>query len=603
MIKKITPLFIFFISISFFAQNTTTLDAERDKTELLIGFNRRSDGPSAGAPFWTDPTFKPLLATMNPDIVRYPGGTQANYWDWSIGEFIPNSGKNMNSKEVVSVSDFVSALPARTKTVYVVNIARPTPATGVDVNATEAVLKSTATLNLKITDMLAAIAEFVTQGKIPYAVEVGNEFYFGNEEGGIFEIVESGGKYYSGWDTTNNVPYEHNDKKLATETNAKFYLDQCKEVVSQIIAVYPTMKFALVTTRRGNGTSSRESWNNTIYDELQNNATYATLKNDVYALTQHHYITNKYPTDPADETPISDNAGAVVAIADGITYPRDKQADYDQNPSQYKIWYTEYGATKENAEETWAGGLRAAATTLSFIDRGDKVGQLDYHHVTDQDVVNTTAASMRFAPVGITSYLFSMASADMTTMQKINFNTNPDAITGVESLYGYKFKSSEKETLVILNIDENAYANIKVDNLFTYINTMNLTQYWSTQPYVFGVYQGHSNIQSQTNTVTTTFNANMFSMIVIEVLNPILAVDDNEFKGVFELYPNPVTNIVLVSTQEKINEIQIFDVTGKQVLVVKDSSTNIDVSQLKPSIYFVKISTDKGVLTKKLIKN
>jgi len=363
------------------------------------------------------------------------------------------------------------------------------------------------------------------------------------------------------------------------------------------------MKFALVTTRRGNGTSSRESWNNTIYDELQNNATYATLKNDVYALTQHHYISNKYPTDPADETPISDNAGAVVAIADGITYPRDKQADYDQNPSQYKIWYTEYGATKENAEETWAGGLRAAATTLSFIDRGDKVGQLDYHHITDQDVVNTTAASMRFAPVGITSYLFSMASADMTTMQKINFNTNPDAVTGVESLYGYKFKSSEKETLVILNIDENAYANIKVDNLFTYINTMNLTQYWSTQPYVFGVYQGHSNIQSQTNTVTTTFNANMFSMIVIEVLNPILAVDDNEFKGVFELYPNPVTNIVLVSTQEKINEIQIFDVTGKQVLVVKDSSTNIDVSQLKPSIYILKIITDKGVSTKKLIKN
>ena len=99
MIKKITPLFIFFISISFFAQNTTTLDAKRDKTELLIGFNRRSDGPSAGAPFWTDPTFKPLLATMNPDIVRYPGGTQANYWDWSTGEFIPNSGKNMNSKE------------------------------------------------------------------------------------------------------------------------------------------------------------------------------------------------------------------------------------------------------------------------------------------------------------------------------------------------------------------------------------------------------------------------------------------------------------------------------------------------------------------------
>ena len=599
------------LSISFFAQNTTTLDAERDKTELLIGFNRRSDSPSAGAPFWTDPTFKTLLATLNPDIVRHPGGTQANYWDWSTGEFIPNSGKTMGSKEVVTISDFVSSLPTRTKIIFVTNMARPTPATGVDVNASEEILKSDATLSAKITDYLNALATFDAQGKLPFAVELGNEYYFGNEESGIFHIVQGADNIaYAGWDPTLNsgnggpIPHDggskNSNKTAATITNAKFYLYQCKEIVSQIKAVYPTMKFAVVATKGGG--SSRDSWNNTIYDELATNPDFSTLKNDVYALTQHHYITTKYPTDPSGVNPITNNTEAVAAIAEGISYPRDKQTDYNNSPSQYKIWLTEYGATKNNAEETWAGGLRAVATTLSFIDRGDKIGQFGYQHLTDQNVINTGAASMRFAPVGITSYLLSLASADMTTMQKINFNTNPDAVTGVESLHGYKFKNLEKETLVILNIDESQYANIKVDNLFDYTGTPNLTQYWSTQPYVSGVYDGHSNIQSQTNTVTTTFTANMFSMTVIEVLNSVLAIDDNDLEGKFNLYPNPVNDVLTISTQEKINEIQIFDVTGKQVLQIKNPTMTIDVSQLKSSIYILKIITDNRVSTKKLIK-
>jgi len=601
MLKTTTLLLILLLSINFFAQNTTTLDAERDKTELLIGFNRRSDSPSAGAPFWTDASFKTLLATMNPDIVRYPGGTQANYWDWSTGQFIPNSGKSMGQKEIVPISDFVNGLPARTKIVFVTNMARPTPATGVDVNASEEILKSDATLSAKITDYLNALATFDAQGKLPFAVELGNEYYFGNEESGIFHIVESGGKYYSGWDTANNAPYEHNDKKDATETNAKFYVSQCKEIVNQIKATYPTMKFALTATK--GGSTSRERWNNTIYDELANNPDFSTLKNDIYALTQHHYITTRYPTDPSGVNPITNNTEAVAAIAEGISYPRDKQADYDNSPSQYKIWLTEYGASKENAEEMWAGGLRAVATTLSFIDRGDKIGQLGYHHLTDQDVINTTAASMKFAPVGITSYLLSLASADMTTMQKIIFNTNPDAVTGVESLHGYKFKNDEKEALFILNINDTDMADIKVDNLFTYTGVRNLTRYSSTDPYVTGVYLGHSNIKSKTiNPLGNTFKSKGFSVTLIEVANTTLSVDKNEF-GDTQLYPNPVNDVLHISYQESINSVQIFDMTGKQVLQVKNSTRTIDVSQLKASIYILKIMTDNGVLTKKLIKN
>ena len=606
--KYTTYLLILFLSVNLFAQNTTTLDAERDKSELLIGFNRRSDGATQGGPWWTDTTFTPLLAQINPDVLRYPGGTQANYWDWTTGKFLDNTDKNWGNKEVLKIPEFLSVIPARTKVVYVVNMARPTPATGIDVNATEEILKSDATLNAKITDFLNALATFDAQGKLPYAVELGNEYFFGNVESGIFHIVQGADNIaYAGWDPSlnsgNGAPIPHDggsktsNKKQATVTNAKFYLYQCKEVVSQIKAVYPIMKFALVTTKRGNGTSSRESWNTTVYDELATNPDFSTLKNDIYALTQHHYLTNTY----GDQTVVSDIPTSKVAIAEGVSYPRERQADYDQSPAQYKIWYTEFGATKVNADESWAGGMRAAVLNLSWMDRGDKTGQLDYHHITDENVINTAAASMRLAPIGITSMLLEQASADMITMNKINFNTNPDVVTGIETLHGYKFKNLEKETLLIININDVGMANIKVDNLFTYAGVPNLTQYWSTQPWLSGVYLGHANIQSQTNTIGTTFTANGFSITVIEVANSALSVGENDLLDI-RLYPNPVSDILTITAKENINSIVIYDINGKQILSIENPSERVDVSELKPAVYLIKIITDSGVSNKKLIK-
>ena len=123
--------------------------------------------------------------------VRQLKAEKYDNWDWRTGKFLENTDKTWNNKEVLKIPGFVSVLPSRTKIVYVVNMARPTPSTGVSVTSNEKTLKSTATLNLKIDDMISAINKFKDAGKMPYAVELGNEFYFGNEESGIFHIVEN----------------------------------------------------------------------------------------------------------------------------------------------------------------------------------------------------------------------------------------------------------------------------------------------------------------------------------------------------------------------------------------------------------------------------
>ncbi|AJR04897.1 T9SS type A sorting domain-containing protein [Siansivirga zeaxanthinifaciens] len=601
-ITKLIPsalIVLFFSTFSTFGQTvTTTLDPTvRDISDLNIGFNRRSDNGT----WWTDTSFINLVSEMNPDVVRYPGGTQANYWDWSTGQFLENTDKAWGNKEVLLIPDFITALPSRTKIIYVVNMARPTPATGVSVNASEAVLKSDATLNLKITDMLNAIAEFVSNGKEPYAIELGNEFYFGNIEAGIFEIVEVDNngttEYYSGWDAANNQPYLTFDKRDATDISALFYLKQCKTVVSAIKAQYPNMKFALVTTKGGNGNSTRERWNNTIFNNLATNPEFSTLKADVDAVTQHHYLTDTY----GDQTVITDNATARVAIAEGIQYPIDAQSDYDLVPNDYKIWLTEYGVTKPNADLTWASGLRFAALAYSWLNRGDKIGQLDYHYISDANVVKT-GSPMILAPIGIAAKSLALASANMTEMQKITFSNNPISVNGVESLFGYKFKSGSRETVFIINISNASFSDVQIGNLFTYNGAQTLTRYHSGSPFVSGVADGDSNIVYTNTTLSGSLDARRFSISVIEV-DKTLNVSQNEFSKA-SVFPNPTSDVLNIKASEKINSLELYNINGVKVYSKENIENQfINISKLSSGVYILKLNTNNGSEFKRIIKN
>ena len=574
---------------------TTSLGAEvRDVSELNIGFNRRSDPGT----WWTDSSFINLVAEMNPDVVRYPAGTQANYWDWNSGQFIPNTDKTWGNKEVVTIPTFVNALPGRTKVVYVVNIARPTPSTGIAVNASEAILKSDATLNLKITDMLAAIAQFVSQGKTPYAIELGNEFYFGNIESGIYQIVqdEATGLFYSGWDEVNNQPFQSASKQDATDVTALFYLKQCKAIVTAIKAQYPNIKFALTTTKSGNRTSARVRWNNTIFDNLRNNPEFADLEQDIYAVTQHHYLNDSYGV----QTVITNNATAKVAIAEGIQYPIDKQSDYDMVPNDYKIWYTEYGEVKGIAEETWASGLRYAALVYSWLNRGDQVEQLDYHYISDNNVVQV-GSPMKLAPIGIATKLVAQASAEMTEMQRINFSTNPISVNGIESLFGYKFKNDTKETLLVININNRSFTDLQIGNLFSYSGSQTLTQYRSGAPYVAGVAEGDSNIRSINSNITDAFNARRFSISVIEVENT-LNTDDFSLDEI-SIFPNPVKDKLTIESINELESVCIYTINGTKVYTTNTILNNsISLNTLASGLYILKVQTSKGLKIKKFIK-
>ena len=90
-------------------------------------------------------------------------------------------------------------------------------------------------------------------------------------------------------------------------------------------------------------------------------------------------------------------------------------------------------------------------------------------------------------------------------------------------------------------------------------------------------------------------------------------------KGVMKLegailYPNPTTGGLTIELRQaqlpngelRINYVEIFDVFGKQIsshhLIASSSHYHINILHLHAGIYFVKITTENGIVTKKVVK-
>ena len=74
------------------------------------------------------------------------------------------------------------------------------------------------------------------------------------------------------------------------------------------------------------------------------------------------------------------------------------------------------------------------------------------------------------------------------------------------------------------------------------------------------------------------------------------------------IYPNPTTGELRITNYElRIDAIEVYDVYGRNLLKSETlnpkSETVINISHLSAGTYFLRITTEQGVVTKKIIKN
>ena len=106
--------------------------------------------------------------------------------------------------------------------------------------------------------------------------------------------------------------------------------------------------------------------------------------------------------------------------------------------------------------------------------------------------------------------------------------------------------------------------------------------------------------------VVAVYENNKKSVSIIGKISDDVNIDEYE-ETAFKVYPNPANDRLYIEAGTEINEVVVYDVSGR-VQNLRNSETqklrnSVDVSNLKAGIYFVKINTEKGNIVKRIIKD
>lgn len=84
----------------------------------------------------------------------------------------------------------------------------------------------------------------------------------------------------------------------------------------------------------------------------------------------------------------------------------------------------------------------------------------------------------------------------------------------------------------------------------------------------------------------------------------LTSISKNEFKASkISIAPNPTTNSITITSQEKIAKMELYTITGQTVLVQTNGKSQIDLSNLKSGIYFINVTLDEGtIISKRIVK-
>ena len=97
--------------------------------------------------------------------------------------------------------------------------------------------------------------------------------------------------------------------------------------------------------------------------------------------------------------------------------------------------------------------------------------------------------------------------------------------------------------------------------------------------------------------------ANEFSGLTGNIAYDFSTLNIEELEGnSISIYPNPVSEIIYIKSNLELTKIELFDILGKRVLTTNNTD-KVNVTNLKTGVYFLKIQSSKGQITKKIIKS
>jgi hypothetical protein len=389
----------------------------RTVTPTLLGLN----GVNTTGPRWDDSSFDSVLKEFAPGVIRYPGGTVANYWSWPNGWFQPGSWPGEPAR---AVND---TLP-----VFGVGLAAAGAVPMLNLNTVtfNGAIGSSAENSAMLGQQLQALHSAAAAGLPVKMVELGNELY----QSGYISTGPNGQDY------TKRFP------------NATDYATQMNAWISAIHSAFPGVKVATVATDANdvNGISQRRStWNASVLPVLKGED----------AVTIH------------DNLRVFDASSSPATV---LAYPYlhfQKLKSHELalfHSDQLPVWVTEFNLADQTAghvfQGTWLHGLFVAAQALLFTGDADitYAGLNATTGTASAPIFNSAHAlgsggpatvPLALSATGTTLSMIQAAFRRASAGQALSFSPGPVlGTTGAPALLGEVLTTSHGPEVLVVNL-------------------------------------------------------------------------------------------------------------------------------------------------------
>ena len=399
---------------------------------------------------WSNPDFVQAVNQVNPKLLRIPGGTESNYWDWQKGGLISNVREvmagypiNFRSQDLKynasKLEDIQKAIQAtNTVPIFVLNLA---------------------TSNLQ--SQLEMLRTAKALGMPIKYIELGNEFYI-------------------------NVPNYR--RVFPTSTD---YAKTASKWAEAIKKEFPSAQISLVgVVPKSQDSMRRKNWHRSLLYSAMHQADAVTIHiYNGHGLKSSIDSNSTYPFFTDEEVPII----LGQPFRNWQNLQNNKQLKLI--PHNKQIWLTEYNLFEnifgnnegktQRVMGSWTHGLYTLTMGLLFLE--DSRVTIACNHVLignsrfaaifrgTGSFVNPSDPNMKVTPLNLTATgstlsLLGEVTSDMTEAQKIQFALSPTLVgknnLKYPALYGWKFSNHEYSQGIILNLSSRNI-NINIEQLFS----------------------------------------------------------------------------------------------------------------------------------------
>jgi ankyrin repeat protein len=383
-------------------------------------------------------------------------------------------------------------------------------------------------------------------------------------------------------------------------------------------------------TLTGGGTASAYAWSGGVTNGIgfvpTSAATYTVTGTDVHSCTNTNTISIAFNPLPVQPAPFTASTATVCAGQSGVAYI------VTNDPSVSYLWsYSGTGATINGSTNSVTVNFSSTATSGTL-----SVTALNSCDTSAAQAIAVTVNAAPNANIGPDSLwvcdgdmlTFSLSSTTGISTYSIltsfqTANNNPLSFT---------YNSSSPPALVQSNVigtngcaatDVIHLIDNTIGNFFQGLATANDPAYtfnagvmpamvdsWSWD-LGDGATQTGGMAAPHTYTANGTYTVCLIGMDECDTASDCITVTVNNAAGIGEyllgqsisIYPNPSAGIFFVKSEIGISGIEIENIIGEKIYSasVKTKNTTINLSQKPKGIYFIRVNTDKGIATKKLI--